>query len=125
MIAIDTFELSGKSTYLLLDALSLEQLALLFFDLLVDFGASRGLVAISTSGVSGLLVLLGLLSPSLLLCLLARLSELVLDRLFVFGIERLVRLGLTLLMVLSVIVVMHADIRVGARRVALVAIGTV
>lgn len=90
MIAIDTFELSGKSTYLLLDALSLEQLALLFFDLLVDFGASRGLVAISTSGVSGLLVLLGLLSPSLLLCLLARLSELVLDRLFVFGIERLV-----------------------------------
>lgn len=90
MIAIDTFELSGKSTYLLLDALSLEQLALLFFDLLVDFGASRGLVAISTSGVSGFLVLLGLLSPSLLLCLLARLSELVLDRLFVFGIERLV-----------------------------------
>ena len=103
-------------------ALALELPALLLLDLLVDLGTSRWLVTVGTSSVGGLLLLLGLLGLCLLLGFLAGLGELVLDRLPVLGVKGLVGLGDTLLVVLSFIVVVHADIGVGARGVALVAV---
>ena len=110
---------------LLLDALGLEHLAFLGLDLLVKLGASRWFVAVSASSVGRLCVVLGLFGFALFLLLLAGLCESVLDRLFVLGVERLVRVGLALLVVLAVVIVVHANIGVRARSVSLIAIGAV